>query len=120
MKPLAERQLVNSWNIKDPLQYKLDLQSSLEPDLWQWIQSDQIIYSDTNDLSIFIDQEVVKTFSQDQDRISSNKTYGNLNKSGNLRKPGQFSQGNTLYLSAYQKQTKKCKKLQLNYKCSDF
>jgi hypothetical protein len=55
MKPLAERQLVNSWNIKDPLQYKLDLQSSLEPDLWQWIQSDQIIYSDKNDLSIFID-----------------------------------------------------------------
>ena len=25
LKPLAERQLVNSWNIKDPLQYKLDL-----------------------------------------------------------------------------------------------
>ena len=62
LKPLAERQLVNSWNIKDPLQYKLDLQQSLEParslavgpNIPRWVQSDQIIYSTTNDLSIFI------------------------------------------------------------------
>lgn len=59
---IGERQMVNSWNIKDPIQYKLDIQKEFEPEYWQWIQRDQIIYSSCQNIQIFIDQEVVKTF----------------------------------------------------------
>ena len=89
LQELDSRQLVNSWNIKDPLQYKRDLQATLEPDLWQWVQNDQIIYSQS--ISIFIDQEVVKSFSQDEDRLKTNANYGNYNKNGHLRKKGMWS-----------------------------
>lgn len=37
MKKVAERQLVNSWNIKDPIQYKKNLQKTFDPDFWQWL-----------------------------------------------------------------------------------
>ena len=66
-------------------------------------------------LMIFVDQEVIKTFSQDQSRIDDNKSYGNMNKNSKNRKAGQFSQGNKMYLSIYQKSTRKCRKLALDY-----
>lgn len=63
---------------------------------------------------------MVKTFSQDEDRLKTNANYGNYNKNGHLRKKGMWSQGNSLYLTAYQKSTKKCVKLPLNYRSQDY
>ena len=37
LKKIEERKLVNSWNIKDTIGYKLDLQANLDPDFWQWL-----------------------------------------------------------------------------------
>lgn len=38
-----------------------------------------------------------------------------MNKNSKNRKAGQFSQGNKVYLSVYQKSTRKCRKLMLDY-----
>lgn len=69
---------------------------------------------------IFVDQEVVKTFSQDQQRIESNAKYGSMNGNSKNRKAGQFSQGNKMHLSVYQKGTRKCRKLMLDYAKAEF
>ena len=53
LEELGSRQLVNSWNIKDTLQYKIDLQATHEPDFWQWIPANQILY--TGNISIFFE-----------------------------------------------------------------
>ena len=62
MEELGSREMVNSWNIKDPIQYKLDLTTSHEPEFWQWIPEGQIIYSKCGRSRYLIDNEVVKTF----------------------------------------------------------
>ena len=92
----------NSWNIKDPIQYKLDLQDTYEPEFWQWIPNGQIVYSSDQKTRIFVDQEVVKQFTQDQARIKLNAAQGNMNKNAKKRQLGQWSQGNSLYLSLYE------------------
>lgn len=43
-----------------------------------------------------------------------------MNKNSKNRKAGQFSQGNKMYLSAYQKTTRKCRKIMLDYAKSEF
>ena len=112
--------MVNSWNIKDPLGYKLNLQQEYAPDFWQWIQGGQIIYSESGNLAIFFDQEVVKTFSQDEERIKANsEKFGNMNKQSKWRKSGWIAQGNKLYITIYQKNTKKSRKLNLKYDTSE-
>lgn len=121
---VQERQLVNSWNIQDVLKYKRDLQEVWEPDFWQWLQRDQIVHSktqtETSGIQLFVDQEVVKTFSQDQSRIAFNKKGGNINANSKSRKSGDWAQGNKLYLTCYQNDTKKCRKIQLDYDRPDF
>jgi hypothetical protein len=83
--------MVNSWNIKDPIQYKTDLTISHEPEFWQWIPDGQIIYSDCGRSRYLIDNEVVKTFTQDQKRIEVNNKNGNMNSNAKKRVKGQWS-----------------------------
>lgn len=79
-----------------------------------------MIYSENANLCIFFDQEVVKTFSQDEERIKSNSAkFGNMNKASKWRKNGWVAQGNKLYITVYQKDTKKSRKLQLKYETSE-
>jgi len=42
-----------------------------------------------------------------------------MNRNAKKRKRGQYAQGNTIYLSAYDKLTKSCVKLPLDYSLSD-
>lgn len=125
LRKVMERHLVNSWNIQDVLKYKRDLQETYEPDYWQWLQRDQIVHSPpqkrTPSLQLFVDQEVVKTFSQDQSRIGFNKdNQGNMNKNAKCRRSGEWAQGNKLYLTCYQNETKKCRKLPLDYSDTNY
>ena len=108
---------MNSWNIKDPIQYKLDLQENYDPDFWQWMQADQIIYN--QNVCIFFDQEVIKTFSQDQERLAFNKKQGNMNRNAAKRRKGQHAQGNKIYLSLWHYPSRTCIKLPIDFSSSE-